>query len=147
MKDTFDKLECSVQIGSWCLFWPSVCHHSLQITTTFAFYVSSGLRPYSRLYIGTTTGERTLDFFRRLTATAYFLPQLLRGNVGLFFTNQPRGDVISWFQTYSEQDHARAGFLATDDVVIQEGPLKQFPHSMEPHLRILGLPTFLHKGR
>jgi mRNA turnover protein 4 len=74
------------------------------------------------------------------------LAKLLRGNVGLFFTNQPRGDVISWFQSYSEQDHARAGFLATDDVVIQEGPLEKFPHSMEPHLRSLGLPTSLKKG-
>ena len=68
------------------------------------------------------------------------------GSVGLFFTNQPRGEVISWFQSYSKQDHARAGCLATDDVILEEGPLGQFPHSMEPHLRGLGLPTSLKKG-
>ena len=72
--------------------------------------------------------------------------QLLRGNVGLFFTNQPRGDVISWFQLYSEQDYARAGCQATDDVILGEGPLEKFPHSMEPQLRTLGLPTTLNKG-
>jgi mRNA turnover protein 4 len=74
------------------------------------------------------------------------LAKLLRGNVGLFFTNQPRDEVISWFQSYLEQDHARAGCQATDDVILQEGPLEQFPHSMEPHLRKLGLPTVLKKG-
>ena len=72
--------------------------------------------------------------------------QLLRGNVGLFFTNQPRGDVISWFQLYSERDYARAGCQATDDVILGEGPLEKFPHSMEPQLRTLGLPTTLNKG-
>ena len=74
------------------------------------------------------------------------LLQLLRGNVGLFFTNQPRDDVISWFQSYSQLDHARTGCQATDDVILCEGPLEQFPHSMEPHLRNLGLPTTLKKG-
>ena len=29
---------------------------------------------------------------------------------------------------------------------MDKGPLKQFSHSMEPHLRKLGLPTSLQKG-
>ena len=74
------------------------------------------------------------------------LLQLLRGNVGLFFTNQPRDDVISWFQSYSQLDHARTGCQATDDIIRREGPLEQFPHSMEPHLSNLGRPTTLKKG-
>ena len=81
-----------------------------------------------------------------LLSTVYLL-QLLKGNVGLFFTNHPRDKVISWFQSYCEQDHARAGCLATDDVILEEGPLVQFPHSVEPHLRGLGLPTTLNKGQ
>lgn len=32
------------------------------------------------------------------------------------------------------------------DVTLDEGPLEQFPHSMEPQLRQLGLPTALKKG-
>jgi mRNA turnover protein 4 len=36
--------------------------------------------------------------------------------------------------------------LATETVVLDSGPLKQFPHSLEPHLRQLGMPTTLQKG-
>lgn len=54
--------------------------------------------------------------------------------------------MIDWFDTYSEDDYARAGFVATDSVVLPEGPLENFPHSIEPHLRQLGLPTSLQRG-
>lgn len=43
-------------------------------------------------------------------------------------------------------DYARAGNQAQMDVTLDEGPLEQFPHSMEPQLRQLGLPTALKKG-
>ena len=68
------------------------------------------------------------------------------GNVGLLFTNKSKSEVIDWFTHFTEQDFARAGFLATEEVVLKEGPLDQFPHSVEPHLRSLGLPTVLRKG-
>ena len=51
-----------------------------------------------------------------------------------------------WFDKYSELDYAKAGFVATEDVILPEGPLPDFPHSIEPHLRQLGLPTSLQKG-
>ena len=40
----------------------------------------------------------------------------------------------------------RAGNKATLTASLDPGPLKQFPHSMEPQLRQLGLPTALKKG-
>lgn len=43
-------------------------------------------------------------------------------------------------------DYARAGNRAQMDITLEEGPLEQFPHSMEPQLRQLGLPTALKKG-
>lgn len=43
-------------------------------------------------------------------------------------------------------DYARAGNKATFTVNLDPGPLEQFPHSMEPQLRQLGLPTALKKG-
>ncbi|XP_076307760.1 mRNA turnover protein 4 homolog isoform X5 [Tachypleus tridentatus] len=52
----------------------------------------------------------------------------------------------SWFSDYTVSDYARAGNVATDTVVLDEGPLKQFPHSLEQHLRQLGMPTSLQKG-
>lgn len=43
-------------------------------------------------------------------------------------------------------DFARAGNKATFTVTLDPGPLEQFPHSMEPQLRQLGLPTALKRG-
>ncbi len=57
----------------------------------------------------------------------------------LFFTHR-------YFNHFKEMDYARAGNLAQMDITLDEGPLEQFPHSMEPQLRQLGLPTALKKG-
>jgi len=51
-----------------------------------------------------------------------------------------------WFKNYSESDFARSGNLATETVTLPPGPLPQFPHSIEPHLRQLGMPTSLQRG-
>ncbi|GFY46004.1 mRNA turnover protein 4 homolog [Trichonephila inaurata madagascariensis] len=72
--------------------------------------------------------------------------QQLKGERGLLFTNQPVEEVVNWFHSYSEGDYARSGNIATEDVILQEGPLKQFPHNLESYLRQLGLPTTLQKG-
>uniref|UniRef100_A0A8C2QCI9 Ribosome assembly factor mrt4 n=1 Tax=Cricetulus griseus TaxID=10029 RepID=A0A8C2QCI9_CRIGR len=65
----------------------------------------------------------------------------LRGEVGLLFTNCKK-------EEYTEMDFARnkAGNKATLTMSLDPWPLKQFPHSMEPQLRQLGLPTALKKG-
>ena len=52
----------------------------------------------------------------------------------------------SWFEEYSDEDFARSGNIATETVVLDAGPLKEFPHSLEPRLRSLGMPTSLQKG-
>ncbi|KAK7803847.1 hypothetical protein U0070_021518 [Myodes glareolus] len=70
----------------------------------------------------------------------------LRGEVGLLFTNRTKEEVNGWFTKYTEMDFARAGNKASLTVNLDPGPLKQFPHSMEPQLRQLGLPTALKKA-
>ncbi|NXU78334.1 MRT4 protein, partial [Oreotrochilus melanogaster] len=70
----------------------------------------------------------------------------LRGEVGLLFTNRTREEVDEWFSKFKQVDFARAGNKATYTVSLDTGPLEQFPHSMEPQLRQLGLPTALKKG-
>ncbi|XP_061689479.1 mRNA turnover protein 4 homolog [Syngnathoides biaculeatus] len=70
----------------------------------------------------------------------------LRGEVGVLFTNKTKEEVQEYFGHYSEMDYARSGNVAQMDVTLDEGPLEQFPHSMEPQLRQLGLPTTLKKG-
>ncbi|XP_071854130.1 mRNA turnover protein 4 homolog [Apostichopus japonicus] len=74
------------------------------------------------------------------------ITEKLQGNVGLLFTNKTKEEVLEWFKTYTEPEFARSGNKATELVVLPEGPLDQFGHSMEPHLRQLGLPTELKKG-
>ncbi|KAI2658994.1 hypothetical protein H4Q32_023166 [Labeo rohita] len=72
--------------------------------------------------------------------------KFLRGEVGVLFTNKTKDEVQEYFSNFKEVDYARAGNVATMAVTLDEGPLEQFPHSMEPQLRQLGLPTALKKG-
>ncbi|PNF29629.1 mRNA turnover protein 4-like protein [Cryptotermes secundus] len=62
------------------------------------------------------------------------LTKHLVGQCGLLFTNKKRDEVLE------------AGNLATETVTLPPGPLLQFPHSIEPHLRQLGMPTSLQRG-
>lgn len=70
----------------------------------------------------------------------------LKGQRGLLFTNSTKEEVTNWFNSYADQDFARTGCTAENEVVLKEGPLEQFPHNMEPQLRQLGLPTKLDRG-
>lgn len=72
--------------------------------------------------------------------------ELVGNNVGLLFTNKPRDEVLQWFSEYSENEYARAGDVANETVILKAGPLAQFSHSIEPHLRKLGMPTSLQRG-
>jgi len=72
--------------------------------------------------------------------------KFLTGQCGLLFTNQPVDDVVRFFKTMKETDFARSGNVASDAVELDAGPMEQFPFSIEPQLRKLGLPTKLEKG-
>jgi len=65
------------------------------------------------------------------------VPYLI-GSIGLFFTNKPKQEVVSFFAAYSHPDYARSGNIAQEQVTIPVGPLDQFQHTMEPQLRKLG---------
>lgn len=47
---------------------------------------------------------------------------------------------------FGEEDYARSGFVPSETIVLPAGPLPDFSHSIEPHLRQLGMPTALLKG-
>jgi len=64
---------------------------------------------------------------------------------GLLFTNEKVDDVKEWFKSHKQFCFARNGSIATETVVLPEGPL-DLPHPMEPQLRQLGLPTRLKDG-
>jgi len=74
------------------------------------------------------------------------ISERLKGECGLLFTDKEEKEVSDFFDKFVEKDYARGGSLATETVKLEEGPLEQFSHSMEPHLRSLGLPTSLKRG-
>ncbi|PRD23073.1 UNVERIFIED_CONTAM: Mrto4 [Trichonephila clavipes] len=90
-----------------------------------------------------TLGLTEKDEFR---PNLHKIGQQLKGDRGLLFTNQPIEDVVNWFSSYSEVEYAKSGNIATEDVILQEGPLKQFPNKIEPYLKQLGLSTTLKEG-
>jgi len=71
---------------------------------------------------------------------------LMRGEVGLLFTNEKTDDVVEHFENLSSSDFARTGATCRETVVLPEGPLPDFSHAIEPQLRLLGLPTTLKRG-
>ncbi|KAJ5072070.1 mRNA turnover protein [Anaeramoeba ignava] len=73
------------------------------------------------------------------------LGDFLKGNSGLFFTNEKEEDILKYFSQLRVASYAIAGETATETVTLQKGPYPQFPHSMEPFLRNLGIPTTLSK--
>lgn len=74
------------------------------------------------------------------------LSKKLKGQCGLLMTNRDVSEVLQFFKDFGESEYARAGFVATRDVKLSAGPLKDFSHAIEPHLRKLGLPTSLDRG-
>lgn len=88
-------------------------------------------------------GKRETDEYKD---NLHKVSKYLRGEVGVLFTNKTKDEVQEYFDHFKEMDFARSGNLAQMDTTLNEGPLEQFPHSMEPQLRQLGLPTALKKG-
>ena len=66
--------------------------------------------------------------------------------MGLLATNRSPQEVFEYFNQLKMEDYARAGNRVQEDVVIDEGLLDGFQHTMEPLLRSLGLMTTLKKG-
>ncbi len=70
----------------------------------------------------------------------------LSGPVGLLFTNKEKSEVRKFFKNFCGFHYAQTGNKATETIELKLGPLEQFPHSIEPHLRELGMPVKLNKG-
>lgn len=71
---------------------------------------------------------------------------IISGVTFQMLTRRQNNFPIRYFNHFKEVDYARAGNHAQMDITLDEGPLEQFTHSMEPQLRQLGLPTALKKG-
>lgn len=81
------------------------------------------------------------------------LTRRLQGPVGVLFTKSSPDEVAEWFADYAREDFSRGGNIATQDVELEAGPImlsldppENLPHSLEPQLRGLGMPTELKRG-
>lgn len=87
------------------------------------------------------------------------LTKYLAGTVGLLLTNRPVDAILSYLDSFSPVDYARAGVPATRDFTIPAGVVHAtagevaveydvpLEHSIEPELRRLGVPTRMVKGK
>jgi len=103
----------------------------------------------SRFFLGKTSvmavalGRKPEDEYRD---GVHHIANLLVGNVGLLFTNRTKAQVVEFCRSFSVPDYARSGFVSKQTVRVAEGPLPQFSHAIEPHMRQLGLHTSLRRG-
>lgn len=74
------------------------------------------------------------------------LTPFLTGLSGLLLTNLSKKEAKEYFQSFGASVYARVGDVATKKLVLNAGPLPQFPHSMFTQLSALGLPIKLDKG-
>ena len=58
--------------------------------------------------------------------------------VGLLFTNRASSEVVDYFNKYNRAAFARADDMSNVTVMVRSGPLPQFSHAIEPHLREKG---------
>ncbi|XP_039265939.1 mRNA turnover protein 4 homolog [Styela clava] len=91
------------------------------------------------LALGKESGDEYMENIHNIS-------KKLTGEVGILFTSKTKKEVEEWFSSFGEHDFAKSGFKADSTVVLEEGPLNQFSHAIEPHLRKLGLPVALKKG-
>ncbi|XP_058191837.1 uncharacterized protein LOC131308827 [Rhododendron vialii] len=107
------------------------------------------LKSSSRFFLGSnkvmqvSLGRSVADEIR---PGLHKVSKLLHGDSGLCCTNLPNDEVQRLFNEYEEHEFARTGSTATEKVELNEGPLDQFTHEMEPLLRKLGMPVRLNKG-
>mmetsp|Transcript_110905 Transcript_110905/g.236906 ORF Transcript_110905/g.236906 Transcript_110905/m.236906 type:complete len:226 (-) Transcript_110905:78-755(-) len=95
-----------------------------------------------QLALGMTASAECQDGIHKLAG-------MITGQCALLFTDKPPAEVQSFFAEFHPIDFARCGAVATTTVTLPRGPdtLAKLPHSIEAHLRSLGMPTQLREGK
>jgi len=95
-----------------------------------------------QLALGATPAQECQDNIHKLS-------NRIAGQCALLFTEKEPAEIQQLFADYQPVDFARSGAVATETVTLQKGPdaLTRLPHSIEAHLRAIGLPTQLKEGK
>lgn len=96
-----------------------------------------------QIALGRTAEEEYADNLRHVAK------RVTGGSVGLLFTSRPRDEVENYFANLVEEDFARAGAVASREVVVTSSnkDLENFPVSMMEQLRKLGMPVEIKNGK
>jgi len=95
-----------------------------------------------QLALGMTPAQECQDNIHKIA-------NRISGPCALLFTDKEPVEVQNLFAEFRPLDYARHGATAIETVTLSKGPdaLARLPHSIEAHLRQLGLPTQLREGR
>ena len=94
-----------------------------------------------QIALGRTPEEEYADNLRHVAK------RITGGSVGLLFTSKPTNEVESYFDNMIEPDFARAGAVATREVIISNDTLSYYPVSMMEQFRKLGMPVEIKLGK
>eukprot|EP00244_Chara_vulgaris_P012559 TRINITY_DN668_c0_g1_i2.p1 TRINITY_DN668_c0_g1~~TRINITY_DN668_c0_g1_i2.p1 ORF type:complete len:227 (+),score=39.25 TRINITY_DN668_c0_g1_i2:293-973(+) len=137
VRECFDKYASLYVLG-----WENMRNTKLkelrdQFSASSRFFLGSN--KVLQIALGRTQADEEREGLHKVS-------ELLHGDRGLFFTNLPKDEVMRFFSEFEVYDFARLGNIATETVELEEGPLHQFPHDLEPFLRKQGMPTRLNRG-
>mmetsp|Transcript_18407 Transcript_18407/g.25929 ORF Transcript_18407/g.25929 Transcript_18407/m.25929 type:complete len:223 (-) Transcript_18407:260-928(-) len=75
------------------------------------------------------------------------ISKFISGSVGLLLTNESDESVEQYFSDLKERDFARAGSIASQEVVVDNDELRNFAVSMMEQFRSLGMPVEVSNGK
>lgn len=139
------------QVRNYCTQYERIFLYSLENTRNnhlkelrSAFKADSrfyqGKNKLTQLALGKSEENETLPGLHKIS-------EQMVGEVGLLFTDRSTAEVIEFFNKFNKATFARAGDIACATVKIEAGPLPQFSHAIEGHLREkLKFPTMLKDG-
>jgi len=93
-----------------------------------------------QLAMGKTESDEYADNLRVVS-------KLCSGSVGLLMTSRDEKEVLNYFKSFTSDDFARAGSVASRTVKIQNVEVSNHPVSMIEQFRKLGLPVEVQNGK
>lgn len=67
--------------------------------------------------------------------------------MGIIFTSRSKKEVVKYFKKFSSPGFAKAGTVATEDIVLEPGTLEMFSVGMIEELRKLGMVVEADNGK
>mmetsp|Transcript_22215 Transcript_22215/g.46142 ORF Transcript_22215/g.46142 Transcript_22215/m.46142 type:complete len:219 (-) Transcript_22215:19-675(-) len=93
-----------------------------------------------QLAMGKSASDEYADNLRSVS-------KLCSGSVGLLMTSRDEKEVLEYFKSFTSDDFARAGSVASRTVKVKQEEVSNHPVSMIEQFRKLGLPVQVNNGK